>query len=160
MLRAKLALIVNTCTRHAWIVVAIAALVTVLSGLYVAKNFAINTDINKLLSSDPPWRQRELEYSKVFPESMGSILVVVDAPTSELATQASAALAQKLSQQPDLFPSVEQKGASSFFLRNGLLFLPTDEVARNTGALARAQPLLQVLVADQSLRGLVQALSF
>jgi hopanoid biosynthesis associated RND transporter like protein HpnN len=160
MLRAKLALIVNICTRHAWIVVATAALVAVLSGLYVAKNFAINTDINKLLSSDPPWRQRELEYAKVFPESMGSILVVVDAPTSELATQASDALAQKLSQQPNLFPSVEQKAGSAFFIRNGLLFLPADEVARNTSALARSQPLIQVLAADQSLRGLVQALSF
>jgi hopanoid biosynthesis associated RND transporter like protein HpnN len=160
MLKAKLALIVNICTRYAWTVIVIASLLTLVSGIYAVRNFAINTDINKLISPDLPWRQRELAYAKAFSQQFDSILAVVDAPTSELASQASSALAQKLLQHPDLFPSVQEQGGSPFFVRNALLFLPTDEVASNTSALVQSQPLVQVLVADQSLRGLVQAMSF
>src|SRR5262249_10646527 len=46
------------------------------------------------------------------------------------------------------------------FQRNGLLFLPTDEVKETTAQLTEAQPLLQVLVADPSWRGLIQVLQF
>src|SRR3974390_172228 len=96
MLKAKLALVTRACTRHAWLVIALSALVTRLCGVYVARHFAIDTDINKLLSKDLPWVQREHAFSQAFPQRQGNIFAVVDAPTAELATQASAALARKL----------------------------------------------------------------
>jgi uncharacterized protein len=40
-----------------------------------------------------------------------------------------------------------------------LLFLPTDEFECSLGALTQAQPLLQTLATDPSLRGLGQVLS-
>jgi hopanoid biosynthesis associated RND transporter like protein HpnN len=132
----------------------------VISGIYTAHNFAIDTNINKLISPDLPWRQRELVVSREFPHLNGTILAVVDAPTSELAGQASSLLSQKLSSQPELFQSVDDKGGNPFFARNGLLFQPTEEVRRSIGGLGQSEPLMQVLVGDPSLRGLVQALSF
>jgi uncharacterized protein len=85
---------------------------------------------------------------------------VVDAATSERASAASHALAQKLAADPALFPSVQELSENPFFARNGLLFLPADEVANSVGTLAQSQPLVSVLVADPSWRGLVQALAF
>ena len=49
MLKERLALLVYVCTRHAWAVIAASAIVTVLAGVYVARHFAIDTDINKLI---------------------------------------------------------------------------------------------------------------
>jgi hopanoid biosynthesis associated RND transporter like protein HpnN len=85
---------------------------------------------------------------------------VVDAATSERASAASRALAHKLAADPALFPSVQELSENPFFVRNGLLFLPTDEVTNSVGTLAQSQPLVSVLVADPSWRGLVQALAF
>src|SRR4029077_6162418 len=65
----------------------------------------------------------------------------------------------RLSGQKDLFRSVDEPQNSLLFVRDGLLFLPADELERSLGALTQAQPLLQTLVSDPSLRGLQQVLS-
>jgi uncharacterized protein len=84
---------------------------------------------------------------------------VVDAPTPELVEQASTKLAAALRQHSNRFVTVSQPGSGSFFERNGLLFLPEDEVARLTGGLSRADDLLGTLAADPSLRGSLDAQS-
>jgi hopanoid biosynthesis associated RND transporter like protein HpnN len=160
MLKAKLAALVNICTRHAWVVIVIALILSVVSGIYAVRNFAINTNVNQLISPDLPWRQRELAFVDAFQGNHEKVLAVVDAATSERATAASRALAQKLAADPALFPSVQELSENPFFARNGLLFLPADEVAASVGTLAQSQPLVSVLVADPSWRGLIQALDF
>jgi uncharacterized protein len=160
MLKAKLAALVNICTLNAWVVIVIALLIAVGAGYYTVRNFAINTDVNQLISHDLPWRQRELAFSDAFQSNEDRILAVVDAPTSELATTAAHALAEKLKAQPSLFSTVEELSENPFFTHNGLLFLTPDEVESGVGSLAESQPLLGVLVTDPSLRGLSQTLSF
>ncbi|HEY2228671.1 MAG TPA: MMPL family transporter [Xanthobacteraceae bacterium] len=160
MLKAKLAALVNTCTRNAWVVIVIALILAVFSSVYAVRNFAINTNVNQLISPDLPWRQRELAFVAAFQGNHEQILAVVDASTSERATAASKALAQKLMAESGLFPSVQELSENPFFSRNGLLFLPADEVVGEVGTLAQSQPLIQVLVGDPSWRGLVQALAF
>jgi hopanoid biosynthesis associated RND transporter like protein HpnN len=160
MLKAKLAALVNICTHNAWTVIVIALSLSVVSGIYAVRNFAINTNVNQLISPDLPWRQRELAFVDAFQGNHEVILAVVDAATSERATAASKALARKLSDDPKLFPSIRELSESSFFARNGLLFLPADEVAGTVGTLAQSQPLVQVLVSDPSWRGLIQTLAF
>jgi uncharacterized protein len=160
MLKARIASIVNICTHYPWVVIVIALLLSVVSGVYAIRHFAINTDVNQLISTDLPWRQRELAFAQAFRGNDEKILAVVDAPTSELASAASTALARDLAGQPKLFVSVRELSENPFFARNGLLFLPADQVGSTVGTLSQAQPLLQVLVTDPSLRGLTQALSF
>jgi hypothetical protein len=158
MLKEKLAVLVYACTRHAWVVIALSALVTALAGAYAARHFTIDTDINKLISADLPWRQQEIAFSRAFPQRYGTIFAVVDAPTAEEASQASAALTKKLTADKAMFTSVNEPGASPLFTRNGLLFLPTETVEKVTGGVAQAQPLVRVLATDPSLRGLTQVL--
>src|SRR6516164_8470086 len=48
--------------------------------------------------------------------------------------------------------------SNQFFAHNGLLYEPTDVVRRDLGALSQALPVVKVLAADPTLRGLSQAL--
>ena len=79
MLKAKLAALVNICTRNAWVVIVIALFLAVVSGIYVVRNFAINTNVNQLISPDLPWRQRELAFVAAFQGNHEKVLAVVDA---------------------------------------------------------------------------------
>src|SRR3981081_1577504 len=123
MLKAKLGALVNICTRNAWVVIVIALILSVFSGIYTVHNFAINTNVNQLISPHLPWRQRELAFVDAFQGNHENILVVVDASNSEQPTAASKALTQKLMADPKLFPAVQELSESPFFSRNGLLFL-------------------------------------
>ncbi len=160
MLRSTIARIVNSCTRHRWPVIAVAVLVAVLSSVYAVRHFAIDTNINHLLSSKPLWRQHEMAYEKAFPQRAEQILVVVQARTPENAGQASEALAARIAQRSDVIRSIRQPGGGEFFDKNGLLYTSSDELARTTKQLTSAQPLLGTLAADPSLRGVMDGLSF
>jgi uncharacterized protein len=158
MLRTAIVAIVTRATRHAWLVIILSTLAGVVSGVYAVQHFAINTDINKLISPDLPWRKRDLAFEEAFPQRLHSILAVVDAPTPELASQATAALVERLKENKELFLSVVQPGGGEFFRRNGFLFLPTEETERVSQQLIQAEPLIAQLATDPSLRGLVEVL--
>jgi hopanoid biosynthesis associated RND transporter like protein HpnN len=128
------------------------------STVYAARHFAVKTDVKDLFPPDLPWTQRAFEYMRAFPQP--DILVVVDGPSSELVEQASAKLAQALAARSDLIRAVHQPQGGRFLEQNGLLYPPTADVARLTDGLVQANPLLQTLAADPSLRGALHALSF
>ena len=90
MLAKAVTLIVRFCTRFPWVIIVLAVVATAASVTYSVRHFAINTDINKLISPDLDWRKREAEFEKAFPGHFGSTLVVVEAPTAEYASLASA----------------------------------------------------------------------
>jgi len=159
MLRSVVTGIVGFCTRFPWPIIALAMIAAAGSVGYSARHFAINTDINKLISRELDWRQREAEFEKAFPGHFGSTLVVIDAPTVEYAARAAAELSARLKANPQLYPSVDDIGGSEFFARNGLLYRPTEDVAGFAKGLGQAAPLVSTLVGDPSLRGLTRTLS-
>ena len=95
---------------------------------------------------------------KVFPQP--DILVVVDGPIPEFVEEASNKLAQAFTARSDLICGVHQLDSGSFFERNGLMFLPTEQTARVTSGLTQTKALIEMLSADPSLRGSLSALSF
>ncbi len=150
---------IDFCTHHAWPVIAVALILAAASSWYAATHFAMTTDINQLISKDLPWRQRELAFEKAFPQYQ-LIVAVVDAPTPELLEEATNALVARLSQQQDLFRSIQQPQGGPFFAQNGFLFESLDQLEPQLKMLTQAQRLVQVLASDPSLRGVVQALQF
>ena len=151
MLTGLVVSIVKTCTRFALATVLVAILLAVGSAFYTARNFDINTDINKLISPDLDWRQRDNAFEKAFDQER-LILAVVEAPTAEFAGAAGAMVAAKLATDNANFEAVQQLGGGPFFERNGLLFLPTTEVKQVTGQFGEAAPLVSVRDALQTLR--------
>jgi uncharacterized protein len=160
MLQQAIVATVDFCTRHAVQIIGIAVVLGLAAAVYAAGHFAIDADVNKLISKELPWRQREVAFEKSFPPKEETILAVIDAPTSELATQATAAVIQKLSDQKDHFRSILEAGGGPFFQKNGLLFLPTEEVVALTKKLGEAKPVIQTLAQDSNLRGLTTALNY
>ncbi|MGB3445303.1 MAG: MMPL family transporter, partial [Xanthobacteraceae bacterium] len=157
MLTRLVVSIVGFCTRFAIPTVLVAVIATACAGVYAVQNFAINTDINKLISPDLDWRQRDIAFEKAFDQER-LIIAVVEAPTPEFASAAGAALEKKLRENHVNFESVQRLGGGPFFEKNGLLFLPTAEVAQVTGQFEAAAPLLEVIAGDPTLRGLTGAL--
>lgn len=149
--------IVRACTRFAALTVLIALALAIAAGVYTARNFSINTDINTLISSKLDWRKRDNQFDKAFDQD-STILAVVDAPTPEFAGAASAALLQKLSGDTTHFTAMQPLGSGEFFEKNGLLFLPEAEVRELTGQFASAAPLIEIMAGDPSIRGLTGAL--
>jgi uncharacterized protein len=160
MIKTAIKTLIEQCTRWPWAVVAAALVLSLAASVYAARHFAINTDINRLISPDLPWRQREMSFRAAFPHNTSIILAVIDTPTSEVASQATTELADALAGHKDLIRSVSAYPETPFFARAALLYLPTDQVAALTGQLRESAPLIQVLAADPSLRGLTQAVSF
>jgi hopanoid biosynthesis associated RND transporter like protein HpnN len=158
MLASIIVSIVDFAIRRAWLVVAFAAALAAVAGTYSARNFAMTTDIGKLISPDLSWRKREETLNKAFPR-VELITIVVEAPTPELVDAATASLTEALKQRGDRFRSVDRPGGGVFFARNGLLFQPHDELKKITAQLASAEPLIHDLAADPSLRGLADGLT-
>jgi hopanoid biosynthesis associated RND transporter like protein HpnN len=157
MLTSLIVRIIDFCTRNAWRVVAVGLVLALASGVYVARHFAINSDINALLSSDLSWRKREIVFEQAF-RLFERIIVVVQAPTPELTGEATAALTQALAKNKDRFREVTQSGGGEFFASNGLLFQSPEDLGRSLAPLVQAEPLIHDLATDPSLRGLVSGL--
>ena len=158
-MRALITRVVGTCAKHAWTVLVVAAVLGALASAYAVRHIAIDTNTATLISPDLPWRQREIDFAKTFPRRVAVIAVVVDGATPELAEQATAALAQRLSDNTTAIVTLRRPDGGPFFNRTGLLYMPAAEVARTTQQMIAAQPLLGSLAADPSLRGVMDALS-
>ena len=158
-LRALITRVVGYCAGHAGLVLVIAAALGVVASVYAARHFAMDTNTATLISPDLPWRQRELDFARTFPQRVAVIAVVVDGATPELAEQATAALATRLAGNTAAIVGLRRPDGGPFFNRAGLMFAPTEEVARTTQQMIAAQPLLGTLAADPSLRGVMDALS-
>ena len=157
MLTSIVVWIVRTCTRFATLTLLVGLVLAIAGGYYTANHFAINTDINTLISERMDWRQRDVQFDKAFDRD-STILAVVEAPTPELTTSAASALEAKLRDDKKNFVSMQPLGSGEFFEKNGLLFLPTEEVAQVTGQFEQAAPLIEIMAGDPSIRGLTGAL--
>jgi uncharacterized protein len=156
-LTSAISAIVGGCIRCPWWVVGLALALAAGCGVYGAQRFAIKTDINALISPDSPWAKRAIRYIRAFPQL--AIVVVIDAPTPELAAQASSELAGALRAHPERFLAVSHPGGGRFFEQNGMLFLPADEVERFASGVRQADVLIGALAEDPSLRGILAATS-
>lgn len=149
---------VDASRRLAMPVVLFTLIAVLAMGAFVATHFKINTDVNQLLASDLPWRQREKELEKAFPQNVDQLVVVIDGDNADDAENAAAALADKMKADPSLFKNVTRPDAIPFFRKNGLLLLSEKSLSGILDVLVQAQPLLGTLAHDPSLRGLFDTL--
>ena len=156
MLTKVIGRVIDFCLRFPRSVVVFGVLLAVASGVYAATHFALNSDIDALLSKDLPWRQRGLAFEEAF-HRFQIIDAVVEAPTPELAAAATDALTTALRRDTTHFTSVSNSSASDFFARNGLLFIPRDQLKKSLDGLVQGEALITDLAQDPSLRGLVSA---
>jgi uncharacterized protein len=87
---------VASCIRHSRLVIAAALVLAALSAIYTARHFAIDTDVNDLISERLPWRQSEIAFQRAFPQTVELILVDVGAGSPEAAKAAAREVLQAL----------------------------------------------------------------
>jgi hopanoid biosynthesis associated RND transporter like protein HpnN len=152
--------VVMACGRYHWLVLLLTVAATLASASYAVRHFKINTNTNEFLSPDLQWRKNLRAIDEAFPQRADQIVVVIDGKTPELTEAAAAELAKTLEGRPDLYSFVLRPDGGPYFNKEGLLFLPTDEVRKTVQGLIRAQPFLVGLSADPTLRGIADAFSF
>jgi hopanoid biosynthesis associated RND transporter like protein HpnN len=157
MLRATIVRLVEFSTRFAWAVAGAGMVIASLCTIYAAQHFSVVTDVRQLFPANLPWTQRASRFLESFPQY--DVLVVVGAPTPELAQQASTKLTAALSADHAHIRAAVQPQGGQFLARNGLLYLSSAQLARMAAQMDQSRPLLQILATDPSLRGVLYALS-
>ena len=61
--------IADACRRHALLVALFYLVLAIVAGYYAATHLSIDTDLDKLISADLPWRQQEAALNKAFPQN-------------------------------------------------------------------------------------------
>jgi hopanoid biosynthesis associated RND transporter like protein HpnN len=133
------------------LLVAAAALVVTLQYLRV------DTSTTEMISPEVPFRRHHAAFQRAFPDFKETIVAVIEGAAPERVDQAASALADELRASAQ-FTAVDYTAGDPFFARNGLLYVPREELTTLTDRLAAAQPLLAALAADPSLRGLADFL--
>jgi hopanoid biosynthesis associated RND transporter like protein HpnN len=157
MSKSPIVLLVNVSTRIAWGVIAVAIALAAYCAAYSVEHFSVATDVRDLFPTNLPWTERALQFMAAFPQY--EILVVVDAPTPELVERATTKLTAALNADRGHIRATEDPQGGAFFARNGLLFVPTDQLTRTSIDMQKAAPLVGALAADPSLRGILNSLS-
>lgn len=149
---------VETARRWALFVVLFFVVVTGFLFYYSIHHLGINTDTSSMISASLDWRRNYLSYKEKFPQFFGEIVIVIDGASPDLADSARRRLAERLREDDRLFKSVYLPGGSSFFERNGLLYLDTAKLEDLADNLAAVQPFLGRLIEDQSIVGFTSML--
>jgi len=142
-----------------WLVLAVAALLTLAAGGVAAHLFRINTDVERLIDPKVSWRADEIAFEKAFPQRMNLVAAVIDGATPEQAEEAAAEFARALGAHKNEIETVYRPDGGPFFDRNGLLLMSQEELEKTTERLVGQQGLLGPLAADPSLRGVMRVLS-
>jgi uncharacterized protein len=153
--------LVELSRRNAALVAAAIVLLTIAGGIYGAQRLSIDTDLDKLINPDLPWRRLEKAMDDAFPQNVDTLVVVIDAKTPDQAADATSAMMaklEKLAATTTLFKSVRRPDGDTFFQRDGMLLLSKEEVQKFADQLIAAQPLIGTLAADPSIRGVFDAL--
>jgi uncharacterized protein len=150
---------VRASQAHALIVLLVAAVLATASLIYIKGHFGVDTNSKNLISEKLPWRQTDKELDRLFPQLSNTLIVVIDSPTPELASEAQQRLVSTLSAHKEVFSDVFAFETEPFFRRNGLLYLDLPALQTMAEDLTRAQPFLGALRSDLSLHGLFTLLT-
>jgi hopanoid biosynthesis associated RND transporter like protein HpnN len=157
--RPVLIRVVLASARRPWLVMLLGLLLAVGSAWLAAARLQVTTDIDGLFAATLPWKQREAELKRLFPQFDDLLVAVVEADAPEMADATAAGLAAALQADPAHFRTVRRPDASPFFAQEGFLLLDRPVLQSLLDQTIDAQPFLGQLVADPSARGLFSALS-
>jgi hypothetical protein len=122
MLTRSIVRIVGFCTRRAWAVIVFAVALAIGSGIYSARYFTINANIDDLMSSRLDWRQRDRLSHRISQSPSSSWWWSTGRPNFR---RRDPRAGRKPRQASDLSARC-RAGGGPFFRRNGLLYAPTD----------------------------------
>ncbi len=151
--------LVELSARFARWVVGGTALLTVVFFYYALTHTSLDTDPNEMLDPALHYRQLEADMQKAFPQFSDVIVAVVEGDNADRANEASQKLIARLEQEKETLESIYDPEQTSFFSKNGLLYLDKNELLQLSDRLTEAAPFLGTLAHDPSLSGLFTLIS-
>jgi hopanoid biosynthesis associated RND transporter like protein HpnN len=140
------------------LILALALLFSALSVIYTKKNMEFQTGRDELMPKNAPFQMDYQAYRREFGDQE-EIVAVIESDDAEKSTRAADALYQRLNRETGLFRDVFYPGGLPFFRRNGLLFMPVEDLQRLRHTLTMAAPVLKNLAASPSVQTLFTSLT-
>lgn len=145
-------------TRHPRLILAIALLLSLASVIYTKSNMEFLTGRDDLMPKNAKFQLDYRAYRQEFGDQE-EIVVVIEADDAEKATKCSDAVYEQLNKERDSFKEVFYPGGLPYFRKNGLLFMPLDEIRQLRSTLTMAAPVLKDLSASPSVQTLFTSLT-
>jgi len=143
---------------HPRLILVLALLFSALSVFYTIENMQFLTGRNDLMPQNAPFQVDYQAYRSEFGDQE-EVVVVLEADDADKVTRCGDALFARLSKEQGVFREVFYPGGLPYFRKNGLLFMPLEEIRQLRDRLTMAAPLLKELAADPSVKTLFTALT-
>jgi len=129
-------------------------------GTYLAvTGLGVNSDTSQMVSSKLDYRQAQMDFEAAFPDEETRIALVVRARSEDEADAFSTRVADVLRERTDVVSDVFAASVDPFLVKNGLLFLDSDELDELLGNITAAGPILKRLGRTPTLDRLYLALA-
>ena len=148
----------NNILNRPWLLIVSFVVASGLIGKYTMDNLTVNTNTANMISTQLPFQQNRIKLETSFPQDVNTILLLVEGDTPEQTSAVVDRVSDGLRADKDAVKSVYVPDQGEFFDRNGMLYLPLQELENISKQLADAQPFIGKLSKDNSLQGLVEIL--
>jgi hopanoid biosynthesis associated RND transporter like protein HpnN len=140
------------------LILGVALLLSAASVVFTVRNMEFLTGRNDLMpqnsSSQVDYRAHRAEFG-----DNEEIVAVIESDDAERTTRAADALYARLKQEQGVFREVFYPGGLPYFRKNGLLFMPLEDIRRLRATLTMAAPVLKDLAAAPSVQTLFTSLT-
>jgi hopanoid biosynthesis associated RND transporter like protein HpnN len=144
--------------RRPRLILALALLLSLGSVIYTAKNMEFLTGRDDLMPRNAPFQVDYRAYRQEFGDQE-EIVAVIESDDADRSTRAADALYARLNKEKGVFREVFYPGGLPYFRKNGLLFMPLDDIKNLRHTLTMAGPVLKELARAPSVATLFTSLT-
>lgn len=145
-------------SRYPRLILALALLLSVISVIYTKNNMEFMTGRDDLMPRNAPFQVDYRAYRQEFGDQE-EIVAVIESEDAEKSTRAADALYERLEKDKAAFREVFYPGGMPFFRKNGLLFMPLEDIKQLRTTLTMAAPVLKDLASSPSVQTLFTSLT-
>lgn len=139
-------------------VLGFALLISLLSVLYTIQKMEFLTGRDDLMPRNASFQVDYRAYRAEFGDQE-EIVAVIESDDAEKSTRAADALHERLTRDKALYREIFYPGGLPYFRKNGLLFMPLEDIKRLRSTLTMAAPVLKDLAAAPSVQTLFTSLT-
>jgi len=144
--------------RYPFLVLLAALILSAVSVMYTKDNLEFLTGRDDLMPKNSTFHGNYRDYRQEFGDQE-EIVIVIESDDPERADRFARELHADLLKKKDVFREVFYPGGLEFFRKNGLLFMPYEELHSLRENLAKAKPVLKDLAAAPSVQTLFTSLT-
>ncbi len=144
--------------RRPRLILGVALLISVISVIFTKQNMEFLTGRDDLMPKNAPFQVDYRAYRQEFGDQE-EVVIVVESDDAERSTRCADAIYQRLSREKGVYRELFYPGGLPYFRKNGLLFMPLEEIRNLRSTLTMATPVLKDLAISPSVQTLFTSLT-